>query len=277
MGLLYLGGVRVTHSYFQADFSEWRNGAFGRTGGYTNQTETNWFNEYVGRLGAVLDGLDNKCDTFIYYGIEDAQAKTKPLYCGGWNSGDYTAEQATGALMTTVYEAGRDFYYVDTEDLREALETLEATGTAQISGNPVKKIFVPTLDVMYREAAEILHRLEDAGVEVRVVSRMPRYCAENGQSMDIKLPTASLEEIRLMVSADEVFPAPAAGGLVLRGRFEKDGKNIYMLVNKSRTDAVIGYHGASGEIWNPCDGTIIPVSGETDVTVPAMRAVFVVS
>ncbi|MBQ8640906.1 MAG: hypothetical protein IJ480_01705 [Clostridia bacterium] len=275
MGLLYLGGVRTTHSYFQANFTEWRGGALGKTGGYTNEAETNWFNRYVGRLGAVLDGLDNKCSTFIYYGVEDAQAKTKPLYCGGWNSGDHVADQATSALMTTVYEAGRDFYYVDTEDLREALDTLANTGTPSISGNPVRQIFVPALDVMYKEAALALQKLADAGVEVRVVNRMPRYAAETGQVLDLTLPAASLEEIRNMVLEDDVFPAPAEGGLVLRGRFEKDGKNLWMLVNKSRTDAVIGYHGKDGEIWNPADGSVTVVRKGADVTVPAMRAVFV--
>ncbi|MBR5445968.1 MAG: hypothetical protein IKV57_07590 [Clostridia bacterium] len=277
MGLLYLGGVRVTHSYFQANFSDWRGGALGKTGGYTNEAETNWFNAYTGRLGAVLDGLHNQCSTFIYYGVEDAQAKTVPLYSGGWNSGDNTAEASTGALMTTVYEAGRDFYYVDTEDLREALDTLASTGTPTISGNPVKEIFVPALDVMYREAVLVLQKLAEAGVTVRVVNHMPRFAAETGEAMDLALPTAGLDEIRTMVMADEIFPVPAVGGLVLRGRFEKDGQTIWMLVNKSRNDAVIGYHGADGEIWNPADGSVVPVSAGADVTVPAMRAVFVVS
>ncbi|MBR4960451.1 MAG: hypothetical protein IKY52_06110 [Clostridia bacterium] len=277
MGLLYLGGVRVTHSYFQANFSDWRGGVLGRTGGYTNEEETNWFNEYTGRLGAVLDGLDNKCSTFIYYGIEDAQAKTVPMYSGGWNTGDNVAESVTGALMTTVYEAGRDFYYVDTEDLREALDTLETTGTPSISGNPVKEIFVPALDVMYREAVLALQKLAEAGVTVRVMNRMPMYAAETGEPMNLTLPAATLEEIRSIVTADETFPVPAVGGLVLRGRFEKDGKTIWMLVNKSRSDAVIGYHGADGEIWNPSDGSVVSVRSGADITVPAMRAVFVVS
>ena len=277
MGLLYLGGVRITHSYFNANFSEWRGGAFGRTGGYTNEAETNWFNEYVGRLGAVLDGLDNQCDTFIYYGVEDAQAKTKPLYCGGWNSGDHVADEATGALCRTVYEAGRDFYYIDSEDIAEALASLEADGAPSVSGNPVKQIFVPALDVMYRGAAEGLRKLADAGVTVRVVDRMPRYAAETGDTMDPVLPAASLAEIRELVLDDAVFPAPAEGGLVLRGRFEKDGKNIHMLVNKSRTDAVIGYQGGDGELWDPRDGSVSTVSHGADITVPAMRAVFVVS
>ena len=277
MGLLYLGGVRITNSYFNANFSDWRGGAFGKTGGYTNESETNWFNEYVGRLGTVLDGLANKCDTFIYYGVEDAQAKTKPLYCGGWGAGDHVAEQATGALMSAVYEAGRDFYYVDLEDLREAVDTLEQTGTASISGNPVKQIFIPALDVIYKEVILLLNKLAEAGVIVRVVNRMPRYAAETGEILDTQLPTASLEEIRNMVLEDTVFPVPATGGLVLRGKFEKDGKQIYMLVNKSRTDAVIGYHGADGEIWNPCDGSVTSVKQGEDITVPAMRALFVVS
>jgi len=166
---------------------------------------------------------------------------------------------------------------VDCEDLAEALDALQADGIPSISGNPVKHIFVPALDVMYGEAVHMLRKLADVGIDVRVVDRMPRYAAENGMTMDTVLPTASLEEIRMTVSEDAVFPAPAAGGLVLRGQFEKDGKTIYMLVNKSRTDAVIGYQGNDGEIWNPSDGSICEVNKGSEITVPAMRALFVVS
>ncbi len=276
MGMLYLGGCRVTHSYFGADYRGWRDNVLHHGGGYTNEEESNWFNEYVGRLGTVLEGLTNKCGTFVYYGIEDAQAKTKPMYSSGFGGGDRVADEATSALAYAVYETGRDFYFADTEDFREALDTLEKTGIPTISGNPVKEIFVPALDVMYAEAVTALVKLEKAGVTVRVVNRMPRYAAETGGALTEALPTATIDEIRRMVTGDETFPEAAVGGVLLRGRFEKEGKTIHMLVNKARCDVAIRYAGGDGEIWNPCDGSVTSLASGTDIVVPAMRALFVV-
>jgi hypothetical protein len=74
------------------------------------------------------------------------------------------------------------------------------------------------------------------------------------------------------------FRGAADGGIVLRGRFvTKEGKTLYMLANKSRTDAVIPYAGtADAEIWNPSDGTVKVLAAGEDLTVPAMRALFVI-
>ncbi len=277
MGMLYLGGCRVTHSYFGADYRCWRDNILHHGGGYTNQEESVWFNEYVGRLGTMLDRLTNKCGTFVYYGVEDAQAKLKPMYSSGFGSGDSVADTATTALTYAIYEAGRDFYFADLEDFMEALDMLAKTGVPTISGNPVKEIYVPALDVMYEEAAQALAKLSDAGVTVRVVDRMPRYAAETGESLNTTLPTAAIDEIRTMVTGDDTFPQPAVGGILLRGQFQRDDKTIHMLVNKSRADVTIAYAGSDGEIWNPADGSVTPLATGETITVPAMRALFVVS
>ncbi len=69
----------------------------------------------------------------------------------------------------------------------------------------------------------------------------------------------------------------AEGGTVLRGRFvTTEGKTLYMLANKSRCDAKIAYSGtADAEIWDPSDGTVKSLAAGADLTVPAMRALFV--
>ena len=63
---------------------------------------------------------------------------------------------------------------------------------------------------------------------------------------------------------------------VLRAKFMRDGTIIRMLANKSRADAELTYNGESGaELWNPSDGSVTPVAPGETVTVPAMRAIFV--
>lgn len=263
MGLLYHGGVRVTNSYFN---------------GYTNEEESRWFNEYVGRLRAMLDNLPNDCGTFIYYGLEDAQAKIKPLYSSGWDDGDTLAQDSTNALTTALSENGFDYYFIDGEDLDEAGETLANGGTASISGHAVKTILVPKLDVMKESSLARLAELTKAGIRVKFMERTPRYSAESGQPLALPaFDTATVSEMVAELYADGgVFNEKAEGGIVLRARFVRDDTVIHMLVNKFRTDAALTYNGTSdAELWNPADGSVTPVKPGENVTIPAMRAVFV--
>ncbi len=279
MGLLYLGGVRKTNSYFSADFSTWRDGILSTEKGYTNQAETVWFNEYVGRLGTMLDELHNDCDTFIYYPLEDAQAKMMPSYCT-WQNADLTANAATKKLARAVYEAGHDYYYVDREDLLAAAQAAEETGTAVISGCRVKTLLLPGVEVMYRDAYDALDILSRAGVNIVFFHEKPHIDALTGGTLaETAYPVAELEDILAQLAADDTtsFRGDAVGGTVLRGKFvTKEGKILYMLVNKSRTDAHLPYSGTEdAEIWNPSDGTVSSLAAGETVTVPAMRALFV--
>lgn len=280
MGLLYLAGVRHTNSYFGADFSSWRGGIFPNAKGYTNQGETVWFNEYVGRLGTVLDGLHNLCDTFIYYPLEDAQAKMKPAYCGSWQTCDHKADDATSALARSVYEGGHDYYYVDREDILSAARAAAETGAATISGCPVKNLLLPGVDVMYGDAYAALETLSKAGVNVIFCGEKPRFNALTGGNLaPNEVTVLSLPEI--ISALDETntgaFRGAAEGGTVLRGRFTaKDGRTLHMLANKSRTDAALAYRGRdNAEIWDPSDGTVKSLSPGETVRVPAMRALFI--
>ncbi|MBR5313708.1 MAG: hypothetical protein IKU40_12605 [Clostridia bacterium] len=264
MGLLYLGGVRVTNSYFS---------------GYTNEAETIWFNEYVGRLGAMLDGLSNDCGIFVYYGLEDAQAKTKPLYCSGWNDGDTLAQDSTEALTAALSENGFDYYFIDGEDLEEAVRTLSDSGTAQISGHTVKTVLIPKLDVIKDSALTALKTLAEAGIRVRFMERAPQYGAESGCGLTVSgMETASVGDAVEELYADGgIFNERADGAVVLRAKFVREDTVVHMLANKSRRDAVLTYNGASdAELWNPADGSITPIRPGEPVCVSAMRAVFVI-
>ncbi|MBR4941958.1 MAG: hypothetical protein IKZ19_08175 [Clostridia bacterium] len=280
MGLLYLAGVRKTHSYFGAYFSAWRGGMYPNYRGYTNQEETVWFNEYVGRLGTMLDGLHNLCDTFIYYPIEDAQAKIKPAYCGSWQFCDRKADDVTGSLARAVYEAGHDYYYVDRDDILEAARTAEETGTATISGCPVKNLLLPGVDVMYSDAYDALEVLARAGVNIIFFREKPRFDALTGNALaENTAPILPLSEILPALDAanTDPFRKTSEGATLLRGKFTADdGRTLYMLANKSRSDASITYCGAkSAEIWDPADGTVKPLSSGAAVTVSALRALFI--
>lgn len=287
MGYLYLGGVRHTNSYFSADFSDWKNNVLklNKTG-YTGQADTVWFNEYVGRLGVMLDGLHNDCTTFVYYGIEEAQAKQQPAYSGSWQTGDRTVDNSTNALTRAIYERGHDFYYADKEDLLAAADSLAKNGIPEISGCTVKTVLVPTMDVMYGESMAALEALAESGVRVLFLGRFPRISATDGAPLshtDALTVTDIPTVVAYLDAHDDNTFSRSETDTVLRGKFctKEDsplrGNTLHMLCSKSRTDTAVTYNGtAPARLWNPADGSVTEIPAGGNVTVPAMRAVFVV-
>lgn len=127
MNLLYLSCVRVTHSYFRADFESYDPERFAGMSGYMDCEQSKRFNAYVGRLGYMLDETSNDCSTFVYYGVEDTQAKTQPAHTAV-SGRSVEADQSTAALTKAIYEAGFDYSFCDREDLAAAAENPWKTG-----------------------------------------------------------------------------------------------------------------------------------------------------
>ena len=273
VGLLYLAGVRKTNSYFLPDFSDYGDKSLMAYKGAINRSEAQEFNAYVGRMGAMLDGLSNQCDTFVYYALEQEQAKTVPMHICALNMHLGGTDLATRALTVPLYESGVDYYYVDREDLAEAVDG----GKLTISGHTVKTILVPALDVISGESIRNLAALAQAGVQVCFADRMPSIDADTGKALEIPsiLHATPLTELLNECRSNDPF-GPAEEGVVLRGRFNDGERDIYMLCNRSRTDAVLPYYGnAKATIFDPRDGSESTIGFGQSVTVPAMRALFV--
>ena len=149
-----------------------------------------------------------------------------------------------------------------------------------ISGCPVKNLLLPGVDVMYGDAYAALETLSKAGVNVIFCGEKPRFDAQTGKGLaPNEAPVCSLHEILSTLDENDTnsFRGAADGGTVLRGKFTaNDGRTLYMLANKSRTDAALPYCGkAEAEIWDPSDGTVKALLPGAEVTVPAMRALFI--
>ena len=276
MGILYLGGVRVTNSYFQPNFSEWQNGRINR-GGYTGQEDTKWFNRYVGRLGMMLDGLQNNCHTFIYYAIEEVQAKVRPEYTAT-GIAECSLDGDTRHLSRAVYEAGYDFHFADAEDITAAAEA----ASPSISGLAVRTVIVPAADLVDTKAMKALASLKEKGVEVLFMNRLPRFntvAGVNQAELNAPFQPVSLQDIlKTLASHADEFAISCTTATVLRGGYvTKDGKELQMLVNKSRSDGVVTCrHPSKTWAWlcSPSDGSVTRVELDKPLTVPAMRAVF---
>ena len=204
VNLLYHNGVRVVHSYCSPEYGEHDESLKGYIGynppsdyaaipslakahrTFIGRAETIWFNEYVGRLGYMLEDAPNYTNTFFYYGLEDVQAKTRPACSCGFftESPEGEADIDTIRLTAAIYEAGHDFYFADRDDLAAAEQSLTASGKPMISGCEVKTVIVPAMDVIYGESLRALAALSGAGVEVLFHSKLPTYCVEAGSGAE---------------------------------------------------------------------------------------------
>lgn len=281
MGLLYLSGVRTTHSYFTSNFSEYDPEKISVTG-IMSKAEAIGFNNYVARMGYMLDNVPSDCNTFVYYGVEDVQAKMVPQTTA-FSGAETAADLSTKAITKRIYEAGFDFLYADHEDLIEAGNSV-ASGKPIISGCEVKTVIVPAIDVMYDESIEALLKLRDAGVTVLFLDKVPSFGAvltpgATAKAAESFSPVASDDIMEHLMNRGDAFTAEAEGATLIKGRFIKDGQELYFVDNNTRgVNAVVTFNHAekkSATIYNPVDGSVTPIAMGETYTIPSFRGVFV--
>ncbi len=281
MGLLYLGGVRVINGYFYPDFTKWQNGRIKyRLNHRVDLQGFQWFNQYCNRIGTMLDGLDNNCNTFIYYGIEEVQAFARPSYtCNRKLEGTWVIDD-TNQVMNAVYEAGHDFYFVDAEDVFAA----GALDKPAVSGYDVKTIVVPTLQVVDEKAMEAFVKLQEKGVKILFMNCVPMHSTEeksNLKALAANFKAVSFDDImKWLDESNDGFRFTSNGVTVLNGDYiTKEGREMHYLVNLNREDATLNCSHPQYDkalLCNPADGSVTEISLDQPVVVPAQRSLFLV-
>lgn len=306
LNLLYLGGCRCINSYFSSDFASYNPEVLKDYKGYMSQEQAKWVNDYVGRIGYVLDGVQNDCGTFVYYAIEDAQAKTRPQHCAQ-ESADCDTDRSLLSVTRKIYEAGHDYLFADREDLVNAAKGLEKTADIPtISGIKVKNIILPAMDEIWSDTWEALETLKKHGVNVMFADKIPsnrvgerpRFEWYNFREESIRGPKCTETELFKAMSEDEILnaldtqdeelklnvqpakdDAEAEKCMLLRARFLKDNRIIYFVVNNSEEDVTLQwkFEGKdSVEIWDPSDGSITTVEKGQPVGLISYRGKFLI-
>lgn len=277
MGILYMSGVRVTNSYYSSNFEEYSPEKLKGWKGYMHKDEANAFNEYVGRMGYMLDDLSNDCNTFVYYGIEDVQAKMVPQNTA-FSGPETAADHSTSAITRAIYEAGHDFYYADRDDFVDAANSGDQP---TISGHPVKTVIVPALDVLYDDAYEALKTLASKGVRVLFLDKTPRFGTslpvERPERTDFE-PVGTEEILAYLDEHDGDFTVDAGGAMILKSRFQKDGREMWMIDNNTRSsvDAVLNHVSKkNAKLYNPVDGSVTDICMGDTVKIQSFRSLFV--
>ena len=287
MGLNYISGVRTTQSYAEADFSAFGDGRFrdflprnqdmfGQVRKYFDRAQMRQLNAYVGRMGLLLDGLQNQCTTVLYFGIEDVQAKYTPKHDCEVGAQAIGCDLATLRLLRAMLDEGRDFLFADAEDLTEIART------GRLGGEEIRRILLPGLDVIRPEALAALRQLKKAGVCVLFAEKLPHIDALSGQQLQLagEFEAVSVQEAVQIPDAQEPQFKTLSGPIVRQARYRtRDSKSMFFLLNPGRTESVVRLPGADAcrcTVLDPFTGTITQERLNRDWTVPAVRGIFII-
>ena len=146
----------------------------------------------------------------------------------------------------------------------------------------MRTVIVPAADLVDTKAMKALASLKEKGVEVLFMNRLPRFntvAGVNQAELNAPFQPVSLQDIlKTLASQTDEFAIACTTATVLRGGYvTKDGKELQLLVNKSRSDGVVTCrHPSKTWAWlcSPSDGSVKRVELDKPLTVPAMRAVF---
>ncbi|MGC6176880.1 glycosyl hydrolase [Lacrimispora sp. 38-1] len=295
INLLYMGGCRCINSYFAPDFSAFAPDKLHAYHGYLKQEEANQLNEYVGRLGYLLDQTKEISHTFVYYAIEDVQAKTLPSHSAILAESSATDRSLT-EITRLIYENGFDYLFADAIDLVQAANSLKS-GKPVISGIVVKSVILPTMDIIRSEVMDSLQKLQRAGVQVLFVDQIPKYltgttipfayydfreeslldtrCKENEYFKSCKAE----DVLKQLEEQEEELELSVIGKdtALLKSRLEKDDQIIYFLVNNTPDEVEVKWYTEQQQsvtLWNPEDGTSRKLQEGELILIQAYRGVF---
>ncbi|MBE7047464.1 MAG: hypothetical protein E7396_08670 [Ruminococcaceae bacterium] len=280
--IMYMSGVRKVNSYVTTDFSLY-DSCLKKYNSGMNIEDTKYVNNYIARMSYMLDGMKNNCDTFVYYNIENSQAKMVPSHTP-LTGNICEADEANTATISRILEEGFDFYYLDRDDLLTAKESL-IFGEATISDCKVKTVIVPKCDVIYKESVDALSELKKSGVNVIFIDKIPSV-AVDGKSVSYEKIT---EEFTYMSLDDAIlclkeqpsdFTVCSKDVVIMQTKYTKDDCEMYFIHNNTRgTDGVVIFNHNTkkdAKIYNPSDGSVKDIKMGDKYTLPSYRGVFIV-
>ena len=241
------------------------------------------FNEYIGRLGSLLVGAQNKTDIAVYYAIDAVSAYyTTPTSQSVYKPNELAKvnDALISAITKKLRANGHDYVFLDGESMRGGTVT---DNSLKVGAFDFKTIIVPRATLMNYKDVEVLEKLIEKGVNVIFVGAMPSVALMEADQAKIKT-FAQKNEDKLVLDENGVIEkiktriplGIESKQTIFASPYEKDGIEFYYLANASKTDATVKftYENATGfRIYDPVTGEIKTV--DSSYTINAYRGLFV--
>ena len=236
--------------------------------GYTKEEYT-FFNEYTGRMTQVLRGAQREAGVGLYYPIAMFQADllASNKFWPTIRNQHKKRQQAWDHTERALLDGDVEYMIVHPEAVAEAPIV---DGRMQIGFGSYHTLVMPPLDFIPLAVAKQLKAFQAAGGTVVWVGQLPRGAEHirNDRTVVSSLQGAKATPVKVLAAAipnsysaefDLSF-TPATDQLAV-GRFHKDGKQVYLLVNRTQEGLTVEVNGqrggvlAMGQLLDPSTGT----------------------
>ena len=280
-------GVNLFTSYlpFEAKKGKGDTGREEKATGYTKE-EYRFLNEYTGRITQVLRGAKRDAGVGLYYPIAMFQSDLLAS-AAGWPEINKLHQERQDAWDNTekaLMEGDIEYMIVHPEAVAEAKI---ADGRMKIGYGSYHTLVMPQLDFLPLTVVEQLTRFEESGGKVVWVDQVPRGAEHAKNDPSVKAALQNTQAVHLdklaggisrSYSADfDLTFAPGTDQLLV-GHFYKNGKPVYLLVNRLQESVSIQIKGASGKVnvLDPSTGKINSVSLPARLSIEATRALMLI-
>ena len=142
LGILLLFGARKIQTYYEPRLGDY-DPLLARYGGSTNRDQSRYLNSYVAGICTALEGKKAKFDNYVYYAIEDVQAKFVPTNSGRYERDSFLTkyDRSLRDLCRETFLNGGEFGMADADDILSGIDG---------------RIIVPEIDYIRADVAEKL-------------------------------------------------------------------------------------------------------------------------
>lgn len=259
--------------------------------GYT-QEEYRFLNEYVGRLTQVLRGAKRDAGVALYYPIAMFQADllASNQRWGNINKLHQKRQQAWDNTEKALLKGDIEYMIVHPEGVAQAQVAGDGKGLMKIGDGVYHTLVMPQLDFIPMSAAKTLVQFERGGGKILWADKVPQGAEHakhdapiQGWLKDAKAtPTAGLAKAipASFSSKYDLSFSPSTDQLAV-GRFHRDGKLIYLLVNRQQKPitAKVTLKGAGKgvvSLLDPSTGKIKRVNLPAELPMEAVRALILI-
>ncbi|QHI68484.1 hypothetical protein [Tichowtungia aerotolerans] len=281
-------GVNMFTSYLPLDPKK-KKDAKGRdtsAKGYT-KAEYRFLNEYTGRITQVLRGARREAGVGLYYPIAMFQAdllasdKFWPQIRDQYTVRQHAWDQTEKALL----DGDMEYMIVHPEGVAAADI---ADGRIIIGSGSYHTLVMPQLEFLPLAVGEQLKRFELSGGKVIWVDQIPRGAehAENDLALQATLKNKRVSPVGELASTitasyssefDLTF-SPGTEQLTV-GRFHKDGRLVYLLVNRKQEAISVNVNGGaeSVQVLDPSTGEIRTETLPVALPIGGIRAMLLIA
>jgi hypothetical protein len=296
-GLQYALGVNIITSYYPWSAYSRDSDVAWQRGEKPAQVSYRAYNDYVGRLGVMLDRGKHVCDVALFYPITTIQAHFAPTNAPMWELKAQHpviqhVEQSFRDLARALLQNQADFDIVDDQALQRAEIK---RGVLAVANERYRALVLPPMLVIKEQTLQRILEFQRSGGHVIALEQLSSEAAERGKDADLKRAATTLKRAGGVIAPDiaqliaairqcvqpDVLLDPATPSVLVNHRREQR-RDIYFLTNTSaspvRFSATLRAQGRAS-FWRPLTGSVEPAGesgGSINISLGPCEAVFIV-